>query len=83
MVTISKTPLILRILSGISAQTIYIFAIKMVPISFAEIIFNTSSFFVAVLAFAFNKEGLSVLDMVGLIGSFLGVSILVYDDGTT
>ena len=72
--------LFIRVLCGAISQTIYIFGMKLLPISFAQIIFNISPFFVTILAFILLKERISPLDIIGLVGSFGGVIIMIFGE---
>ena len=72
--------LFMRCLCGTISQTIYVFGMKLLPISFASMIFNISPFFVTVLAFFLLIERISPLDIIGLLGSFAGVLFLIYGE---
>ena len=56
-----------------------IFATKMLPITIANLIFNTNPFWITLLGYFVLKEKIGILDFVGLIGSFVGVVIIILD----
>ena len=66
-----------RVFSGTLAQTSMLFAVSYLPITVAGIIYNTYPFFTAVLAALLLNESISKVDVVGLLGSFAGVSIMI------
>ena len=72
-----RTAIVSRIIGGVVAQTCFIFAIKMLPISMAQIINNMRPFYVTIMAYVFLNEKLSPMDLVGLFGSFAGVILLI------
>lgn len=61
-------------------QTLDVIVFTMLPISLGLIIFNTTPFFVAILGYFVNKEKLTGTDLFGIIFSFIGVCMLVYQD---
>ena len=56
-----------------------IFATKMLPITIANLIFNTNPFWITILGYFVLKEKIGIMDFVGLIGSFAGVLIIIFD----
>lgn len=56
-----------------------IFATKMLPITIANLIFNTNPFWITILGYFVLKEKIGIMDFVGLIGSFIGVLIIIFD----
>ena len=69
-------------IGGLLAQTGFIFAIKLLPISFAQIIINLNPFFVAILAYICTNNKLTLLGIIGVLGSFSGVVLLIYDENS-
>ena len=56
-----------------------LFSVKLLPITISNTITNTTPFLVAILGYFVLKEKISTMDIVGLIGSFVGVVIFVMD----
>lgn len=74
-----KRAMVLRLFFGLVAQTSMLFGVKLLPITISNLIINTYPFFVAILSYFILKEDITIMDVVGLIGSFTGVVILVID----
>ena len=56
-----------------------LFSVKLLPITISNTITNTTPFLVAILGYFLLKEKITNMDIVGLIGSFVGVVIFVMD----
>ena len=73
----TKRGMIIRSACGLIAQTTFLFSVKLLPITIANILGMIYPFIVAVLSHFILKERLTKIDCVGLIGSFSGVYILI------
>lgn len=60
-----------------------VYAVKSVPIVMVSVITNTQPIFTAIFAFIFLKEKITRIETIALLTSFLGVYILVTNNGNS
>ena len=63
--------------SGLASQTLMIFSTNMLPITIANLILNINPFWITIMGCVVLKEKIGILDIVGLLGSFAGVVLII------
>lgn len=71
------TPLVIRVISGVTSFLCLYYAIKYLPIFLVSLILNTSPIFTSFLAFLVLKEKVSRTEVFALFFAFFGVYILI------
>ena len=69
-------PLITRSFTGLICYSCILFGCKLLPIFLANIMLNTGPFWAALLAYCVLGENLSLIDIICMVGCFIGVVVL-------
>ena len=68
--------LFVRCLSGTLCFTMFVFAIKYLPLSIFFVVMNACPFIIAFLACVWLKENISLVEVVCMIGAFGGIILV-------
>ena len=71
------TPLVIRVVSGVTSFLCLYYAIKYLPIFLVSLILNTSPIFTSFMAYIFLKERVSRAEIFALFFAFFGVYVLI------
>ncbi len=78
-----KIPLIYRTIQGCTTLFLLYHAIKYLPLVQVGLIFNLMPLFIAVFAYYYLNERLTLIELVVLLVSFLGVAIMILGGNET